>query len=1477
MTRNPRGVSMLLKNSQRAIRPTTMRWRCAWLGLALLLASWPAAALSQQPFVADPYQGSPEDGPQPLLFESISGRSGQAFGSVLRGGFVTGPGVGRDDSFAPIELMPYFFLEDTMVYGDIRGFRSVEDHYGFNSGFGFRHYLRKSDRIIGANFYYDYDNTTRGRLFRQVGGGLEFLGANWDMRLNTYFPVTQNTQEIDLSDPFNIRFAGNNILFDQIRTFGVHQKGLDHELGVPLPGRYPERHNVRAVAGWYHFQQTGSENTWGWKSRLEGDLTANVHMGLEVTHDNTFDTNVVLSVAMSYGGFKEPEGQRRTQFSRMTDHVHRQYTAVVAQVPVLEAGLPALDTDGTPLLVEHVASSDPYDRTNLALMRRLVPQFDPTATLGTFENPFITIPESQADPQAVSDITVVWANSVYTGGTTLSTEAGNRLLGESDNVGFDPNIPGSLASTPHTFLINGAQQLLPRAIDTPAFDTKPLFNGIGGNGLLLTEFNTNADRVTEFSGFRFGLEGDSDPNTAPPVASGPTLNGILATAGANNVILNNNDINFAGLDGIRLEDVGRFNMTGNRIFNAANNGLHIISGTPQITFVQDGRTSIAARSEIENDNQVVPNGYAVYLEGIQEGARIDMSGALGARPSRINYLGAGAIRVDDGVNPPDPALPTGGVVLFGQVTNRFSPVDVITIVGSGAEDTGSYNFRQTIDITGTPFVAVGDAINIEQQEGNVRFEGIINITDRQGHGIDLLANAANVTFAEAVEIDEDFGVITVTPAIEYQQSSGNVTFQRDVELEGGFGEAILIGQDLPNDPTLATNNTGTFRMAGDELEIDRFEGINISLLEDDAVVRFDTEVNIDDRGGPGIVVDRMRSPVSFTQETNVNNRLPRPISSETVPVSVLGTNFQAAGSVLRETEGVVSFNVLNINDGVAPALLPDALRVNGLLVLDVQAPVFVNELNVDTTIDDNDGTALSIVNAGDPYDSANVNGNLGRVELRSGTITIDDARAINVEDSRINLALETVSSENSPLEGIRMVNNSSGLGVGRSTLEVGLLSNDGGTIEDALFQGALFSNTGNIRLNLMTFDNNGLTGITANNVPLDVTRANTGLAVSIGRFGDRIFTDSIELTQLVLTDNSLEGLLTVDIPDISLIDTEAEGNDLADEIRLLYIEELIDRGTDLNDTNDDTELFYNISLVDVIATEDGVVVGGNNAITIDGQTFTSRTPNINLFMFGSTFDEAILTLTEDLSTVGQALAVLVDGTLTAQISGYQFINERNGDLDNATDAVLINQESDEDTVDLLIFNNVFNLSAGTNNAFSLFIEAEGPSDIVVNDNLFFHETGTFATTAIGMVLDDRSNVVINGTADNTYPLAFNVEGLENLQSPPLGNIIVLNGGNSIGINLEFDSESSLVIENNGIGDTQVGGFGALGNQGIIIDAGPGLALSGGLNNIIALDIFNFDPFSPILFFNDVLGTGAPWFQANGNINGSIIVNGSPQP
>lgn len=1409
---------MQLTTMQRTNGPSPVSWRFVWIGLALLLAAWPVAALSQDP--SDTGDG--------LLFEEFDGQSGEAMGAVLRGGVLTGPALGREDTLTPIEVMPYFFLGEGMIFGDLRGFRSTQDNYGANVGFGYRHYVRKWDRIFGANFYYDYDNSS-GQLFRQNGGGLETLGANWDMRLNTYFPVTQNTKELDLSDPFNIRFNANNILFDQIRTFGVHLKGLDHELAVPLPGRYLERHNVKGVAGWYHFQQTGVKNTFGWKGRLEGDLTSNVHLGLEVTNDNTFDTNVVFTAAVSYGGFKQPLGQPKNQFDRMTAHVHRQYNAVVQQIPTLEAGVTARNPDGTPIFVEHVASNTPYDRGNIAALRRVAPQYDPTAALGTFENPFLTVADAQAPTTPLSDIVYVWTNSVYNN-TPLTTESGNRLLGEADNA-------------PHTFLINGQAALLPRAVNNPdplVPDLKPLYQNTAGDGVTLVSGFALPDgtiKFTEFSGFRLGDE------TVP--GSGPTGSGIRAAAGANvtNVQVNFNDVNFAGVDGVLLESVGSIDFVGNRIFNSARDGFHVDGGAARVTFFRDIPTSDNFRLEIQNDGTVATTGVAVHIENMLAGSSINMAGTS---PSRVDYTNAAGVLVENSV---------GGTAQFGEISVLNSPAltmgdpsAAINLINNG----GNYTFFNTISILNP----LGDGINIESQTGTVGFLDSVVVQNRNNYGIDLLNNAGDVFFNGTVDIDRSNNAVvlpTLAPGLAYQGSSGDVTFRNSLTINGGRGDGILIGED-PQNPARTVPNTGVFTSTGDvqvvsvgQLNLLGNNFVGIRVANDDAEVNFRGDVTVASRGGTGIFIDRQRDSVSFSGATSVDNAA----GAFSTAVRIIGSDFFVQNPLL-ETNGDVFFSSLNITNALPPLLG----NVAGLEVQTVQAPVVISELNITSAL----GTALFTRFAGDPYTNV---GN-GRLTVSRGTIDAAAGAAIDVQDSRINLAFSSVSSDVSLIQGIRMVNNTAAQG-GFALIVDPSPGTDGGTIQGALLDGALFQNTGDISLNFMTFDSNLGTGISALNVEADVVIG--GTTVSIGRFDDPIYTTLLQVNNAQVTDNGESGLQTTNIPSVNLNGGTYDGNGGLlgfAEISLLTFQELIDLNDRTVDT-DDVELTYTFNITDVTATE---IASGEDAIEVGvGLAGASGTPQINLTMLGT--DPNLAVVTHEGVVGGTGLLVQLNGQVTANISGYTFLTESSG-----SNAVSIDQNEETEFLDLVFVNNVVNLLNTSGGSTGLNIEADGPATVLVNDNAFLIDAGSTDSTGVAMSFDSNAVVTINGTVDNAYPIG--VPDDANLSNPnqPFGNIFILNGTSGRAIDLDFADDATLTISNNLVDNTS-GAF-VFFNEGIVITNRGTLTLNGDLDNVIFLDVI--DPFTLNQFFSQQ-GSGPDWFILNGAgvVNGSILVNGVPQP
>ena len=992
-------------------------WRCVWIGLAVGLAVWPSLGLGQD---EDPSRSALQD--SFFYDDRVTGRSGEAIGALWRAGYITGQGVGRVDGIAPVEVMPYFFLEEGMFFLNGRGFRSDRDGWGGNLGLGYRHYIPKWDRIFGINAYYDYDNSS-GTLFRQAGFGFETLGRGWDSRVNTYFPVS-NDQAL-LSRRFlqdSIRFEGNLILYDQILTFGTQMRGLDHEVAVPLPGRFAENHDVRLAAGWYHFDGPRVQNTTGWKGRLQGEVTPNLAMSLEVTNDTVFDTNVVLSVALQYGGFRESTNRPKSQFSRMTTPVQRQYTAVVARTDVLEEDIVALKPDGTPYLVEHVANN-PAD-----------PNVGPF--LGTAENPFLTIEQAQAnfflDPPfdvPVSpypgDIIFVHTNSQYSN-VNVVLEPNVRVLGEADGVVHQINLPPF-------GLVN-----LPRVNSDPNPanpELRPLFENITGDGVVLA---SNA----EFSGFRIG-------DAADPT-SGPTGSGIVGNA-VNNTLVRLVDINFAGVDGVQLTNVGTVAFDQTHIFNANQVGLHVIGGSPNITFEGDGD---ATTPDIEY-NLATTGGNAVQIDSTA-GGLVDL---FSATPSAINYTNAGGIFINT----------ASGAASFGDVriANTTTGVDGIQILASN----GVYSFGRPVFIDNPDGQGI-DIFNLGTT-GRVIFNASVAVSNRSQEGVLLDSNAGDVRFNNALGIVSG-GAAPLVPALSYQSSSGDANFQ-NITLTGGAGIGLSIGNDLA-----VPDNTGTFTVSG-TTSISDFNGIGLDIRNDQASVSFLT-VAIDDRGTTGLSIFESTGDVIFRGATSVGN------NSDLLNNATLPSTDTAV--TLANNTGDISFGTLTITGALGGFLN----NVAGMSVIDNPSTVIIQQLNIQSTF----GEGLFALNVGDRIADPLTGG----LFVNTGTLNSTFESAINVENSVISMNFTSVSAIQSADEGIRLFNNTAGgNGVALSINPGNDIVGNGGQIVQSTSEGIRAENTGPVAIRAMNLVQNGIAdqvdGIFALNNQAALLNTNTATTLSV--------------------------------------------------------------------------------------------------------------------------------------------------------------------------------------------------------------------------------------------------------------------------------------------------------------------------------------------------------------------------------------------
>ena len=220
-----------------------------------------------------------------LLFSS---RTGEAYGVLGRVGVSTGPAVGRDQTIVPLEIMPYGFMNNAMAFGTLRGFRGTNFGWGMNLGGGIRYYSEKWDRIWGANAFYDYDNSSGG-LFRQSAFGLESLGSMWDMRANAYMPNATTARLLTTSlVQGSQQFVGNNLQYSNLLTFGNALRGVDWELGVPVPGRVPQKHDMKVFGGAYYYSGSTTPGFTGWKVRAQANVIDNLGVQLEVLDDSVF-------------------------------------------------------------------------------------------------------------------------------------------------------------------------------------------------------------------------------------------------------------------------------------------------------------------------------------------------------------------------------------------------------------------------------------------------------------------------------------------------------------------------------------------------------------------------------------------------------------------------------------------------------------------------------------------------------------------------------------------------------------------------------------------------------------------------------------------------------------------------------------------------------------------------------------------------------------------------------------------------------------------------------------------------------------------------------------------------------------------------------------------------------------------------------------------------------------------------------------
>lgn len=321
-----------------------------------------------------------------------------------------GDGVGYDGGYQTFSgFLPFWTVPNHSVFFiDPRVIVPYDGDFAANIGAGFRFINEDTNRICGASFWYDHDNSY-ARQYHQYGVSLESLGKYVDVRLNAYLP--NNTDQFFISRTLGSAFfVGNNIGLNRTSLVEQGLRGGDFEVGGALP--FIGDLGLRTYVGGYILDGHDLDATVGTRFRADAAVTQDVALQVAVTKDNIFGTNVTGAVSLSFPFTRESQWFRRPKVqSRLYAPTERSYRVAVYRRTELDFVLATNPADNQPFRVAHVNNASAL------------------AGSGTFESPLNILPTSVA-----SDIDVIFINrgtgtSVgMTGGITLQNN--QRLLGQ---------------------------------------------------------------------------------------------------------------------------------------------------------------------------------------------------------------------------------------------------------------------------------------------------------------------------------------------------------------------------------------------------------------------------------------------------------------------------------------------------------------------------------------------------------------------------------------------------------------------------------------------------------------------------------------------------------------------------------------------------------------------------------------------------------------------------------------------------------------------------------------------------------------------------------------------------------------------------------------------------------------------------------------------------------------------------------------
>lgn len=207
-------------------------------------------------------------------------------------GYSAGKWIGIEQGYFETGLfLPYAADQGYILLLDGSAYRFNDSKWGASVGVGLR-IPAPCNHLFGLNVYEDYLEGHVRKSFNRIGFGVEWLGACWDLRLNTYFAVNNETRHTKKS---HYRYKADYFATCQKTEFSILQ-GFDAEIAGSL-GCWCS-FNFYGAIGPYYFSNRDLHSFWGGQARLEMDWKSLIYLQVRTSYDKIYHSHTQAQIQL---------------------------------------------------------------------------------------------------------------------------------------------------------------------------------------------------------------------------------------------------------------------------------------------------------------------------------------------------------------------------------------------------------------------------------------------------------------------------------------------------------------------------------------------------------------------------------------------------------------------------------------------------------------------------------------------------------------------------------------------------------------------------------------------------------------------------------------------------------------------------------------------------------------------------------------------------------------------------------------------------------------------------------------------------------------------------------------------------------------------------------------------------------------------------------------------------------------------------